>query len=82
MSKRQTPIVQTYYEFSDVKHREVNTSLDYTDNVFMYLQSMRYAKGMQAISLKVLEQLIVMQTAVKKKTVVCLKDCIKTITTV
>ena len=58
MSKRQTPIVQTYYEFSDVKHREVNTSLDYTDNVFMYLQSMRYAKGMQAISLKVLEQLI------------------------
>jgi len=58
MSKGKTPIVQTYYEFSEVKHKEVNTSLDYTDNVFTYLKSMKYAKGMELISLKVLEQLI------------------------
>jgi len=58
MSKGKTPIVQTYYEFSEVKHKEVNTSLDYTDNVFTYLKSMKYAKGMELISLKVLEQLV------------------------
>jgi len=58
MSKGIQPIAQTYYKFSKVKHREVNASLDYTDNVFTYLESMKYAKGMQLISLEVLEQLI------------------------
>ena len=58
MSKGITPIVQTYYKFSNLKHREVNTSLDYTNNVFTHLESMEHAKGMQLISLEYLEQLI------------------------
>lgn len=58
MSNGITPIVQTYYEFSEVKHREVNSRLSYSDEVFTYLKSFRYAKGMELISLGSFEQLI------------------------
>jgi hypothetical protein len=58
MSNGKTPIVQTYYDFTDVKHRTVNSRLSYSDEVFTYLKSMRYAKGMELISLDKLEQLI------------------------
>src|SRR5690554_2948811 len=58
MSNGTTPIVQTYYEISEVKHKEVGSSLDYSDEVFTYLKSMHYAKGMELISLDKLEQLI------------------------
>src|SRR5690554_3327081 len=58
MSNGTTPIVQTYYEISEVKHKEVGSSLDYSDEVFTYLKSMKSAKGMELISLDKLEQLI------------------------
>lgn len=58
MSNGITPIVQTYYEISEVKHKEVSSSLDYSEEVFTYLKSMQSAKGMELISLDKLEQLI------------------------
>jgi len=58
MSKGKTPIAQTYYKFSNVKSKAVNTSLDYTNKAFTYLKSMRYATGMELISVNDLGQLI------------------------
>src|SRR5690554_6081687 len=58
MSKGIKPIVQTYYEFSEVKHREVKSQLSYKDEVFMYLLNRGTYKGMQKISLESFEQLI------------------------
>lgn len=52
------PIAQTYFKVSNIKHRQVKTSLDYSRDVFTYLKNAYTANGMYSISVNDLGQLV------------------------
>lgn len=58
MSKGNKTVAQTYYEISDVQHKQVQTCIDYSDKVFTYLENAYTSKNMEFISVKDLEQFI------------------------